>query len=174
MLLMPCASDVRSVPVHSCISGCRVDGGTPSGMAAFDLERFVAAQDHGGAYARALGELQRGRKVSHWMWFVFPQISGLGSSAMAQRYAISSLAEAVAYLRHPVLGPRLLECASAVAALASSNASEIFGSIDAMKLHSSMTLFAVAAPDVQIFSDVLAQYFGGELDPGTTSRLPSS
>ena len=143
-------------------------------MATFDLEHFVTAQDDGGTYARALEEMRRGRKVSHWMWFVFPQISGLGRSAVAQRYAISSLAEAEAYLQHPVLGPRLLECASVVAGLAGSDATGIFGSIDAMKLHSSMTLFAVAAPDVQVFSDVLQQYFGGELDSATTSRLPPS
>ena len=140
-------------------------------MATFDLERFVEAQDDGRTYARALEELRGGRKVSHWMWFVFPQISGLGRSAMAQRYAISSLAEAEAYLQHPVLGRRLLECASVVAGLAGSDAARVFGSIDAMKLHSSMTLFAVAAPDAQVFRDVLQQYFGGELDSATTSRL---
>ncbi len=137
------------------------------------LERFVVAQDDGGTYQRALAELRRGRKLSHWMWFVFPQLSGLGRSSMAERYALSSLDEARAYLRHPVLGPRLLECAAALADLDSVSAEDVLGSVDAMKLHSSMTLFTLAAPQEPVFRDVLQHYFGGELDAGTTSRLPS-
>jgi uncharacterized protein (DUF1810 family) len=113
----------------------------------FDLTRFEAAQDGGGTYAAAVSELRAGRKLSHWMWFVFPQIGGLGRSATSRRYAIASPAEAHAYLEHPVLGPRLLECTRILAELSGSSALEIFGAIDAMKLRSSMTLFAHAAPE---------------------------
>jgi uncharacterized protein (DUF1810 family) len=134
------------------------------------LERFVQAQDRGGTYERALSELRAGRKTSHWMWFVFPQIAGLGRSPMAQEFAISSLAEAQAYLAHPVLGPRLVECAEALTTLSGRTAEEIFGSIDAMKLRSSMTLFARAAPDEAVFTKVQHQYFGGSPDE-LTDRL---
>jgi uncharacterized protein (DUF1810 family) len=137
----------------------------------YDLARFVAAQDAGGTYERALGELRRGRKTSHWMWFVFPQITGLGHSAMSQKYAIRSLDEAKAYLRHPVLGPRLLECERAVAAAAAGSAEAIFGGIDALKLHSSTTLFLRAAPDEPVFQQVLDRYFGGAPDPATDRLL---
>lgn len=113
----------------------------------FDLTRFEAAQDGGGTYAAAVSELRAGRKLSHWMWFVFPQIGGLGQSATSRRYAIASPAEAHAYLEHPVLGPRLLECTRILAELSGRSALEIFGAIDAMKLRSSMTLFAHAAPE---------------------------
>jgi uncharacterized protein (DUF1810 family) len=113
----------------------------------FDLTRFEAAQDGGGTYAAAVSELRAGRKLSHWMWFVFPQIGGLGRSATSRRYAIASPAEAHAYLEHPVLGPRLLECTRILAELSGRSALEIFGAIDAMKLRSSMTLFAHAAPE---------------------------
>jgi uncharacterized protein (DUF1810 family) len=109
------------------------------------LERFLAAQERGGTYQRALTELQAGTKVSHWMWFVFPQVAGLGMSAMSREYAISSVAEARAYLAHPVLGPRLRECARIVEATEGRSAAAIFGSVDAVKLRSSMTLFAAAA-----------------------------
>jgi uncharacterized protein (DUF1810 family) len=136
-----------------------------------DLERFVTAQNDHGTYDQALAELQRGRKVSHWMWFVFPQLAGLGRSAMAQRYAISSVAEAQAYLAHPVLGARLLECARAVAGHHGLRAEQIFGGIDAMKLRSCMTLFAAADPQQPIFQQVLDLYFDGEPDPETVSRL---
>ena len=112
----------------------------------FDLDRFVAAQNSGGTYEQALGELQVGRKSGHWMWFVFPQVSGLGQSATSRKYAISSLAEARAYLDHEVLGPRLLECALVLANHADQSAEDIFGGIDARKLRSSMTLFRGAAP----------------------------
>jgi uncharacterized protein (DUF1810 family) len=137
----------------------------------FDLARFVQAQDGGGTYRRALAEIRAGRKESHWMWFVFPQIEGLGRSATAQRYAISSLAEAQAYLGHPVLGPRLLESAEAAAALPGTSADAVFGSIDARKLHSSATLFRRAAPAESVFSDILDKYFGGTADAATEQRL---
>jgi uncharacterized protein (DUF1810 family) len=137
-----------------------------------DLQRFVDAQDEGGTYASALAELRGGRKRSHWMWFVFPQIAGLGRSPMARRYAISSLAEAQAYSRHPVLGPRLREAAAAVDALDGRTAEEVFGPIDAVKLRSSMTLFARAAGEEALFGRVLDRYFGGAADPETVSRLP--
>ena len=150
------------------------------------LDRFVAAQERGGTYQRALAELRAGAKASHWMWFVFPQVAGLGLSAMAREYAISTVAEARAYLAHPVLGPRLRECARVVAATEGKSATKIFGPVDAMKLRSSVTLFAAAAdqptaapgddrrgdqagPDV--FRDVLAKYFGGAADEATAARL---
>ncbi len=133
----------------------------------FDLQRFVRAQDEGGTYGRALAELRRGAKVSHWMWFVFPQIAGLGQSAIARRYAISSLAEARAYLDHPVLGPRLTECAGVVAVLTGRTAEQIFGGIDALKLRSSMTLFLHAGPQQPAFQQVLDRYFGGVADTAT-------
>jgi uncharacterized protein (DUF1810 family) len=126
-----------------------------------DLERFVRAQDSGGMYQRAVAELRNGRKTSHWMWFIFPQIAGLGRSAMAQAYAISDLAEARAYLAHPVLGPRLIECTEIVASHQGLSAQQIFGGIDAIKLRSSMTLFAHADPDQAIFNQVIEQYFDG-------------
>jgi uncharacterized protein (DUF1810 family) len=139
----------------------------------FELERFVSAQDRGGAYAAAVSELRAGRKTSHWMWFVFPQIGGLGHSAMARTYAISSLGEARAYLDHPVLGPRLVECCEILLNLGGRLAEDVFGSIDAMKLRSSMTLFTRAAPDNPIFDRVLAGYFDGVTDDATDARLPS-
>jgi uncharacterized protein (DUF1810 family) len=135
-----------------------------------DLERFVTAQDDGGTYRQAVAELRNGRKTSHWMWFIFPQIAGLGRSATAQAYAISDLAEAQAYLAHPVLGPRLLECAQIVASHQGLTAQQIFGSIDAMKLRSSMTLFAYADPEQQLFRQVIDQYFPGP-DPETERRI---
>jgi uncharacterized protein (DUF1810 family) len=140
-----------------------------TGASDFDLSRFVAAQD--GVYDGALAELRRGRKTGHWMWFVFPQLAGLGHSAMSQHYAIASLAEAAAYLRHPVLGARLRECADALAAVENRTAEQILGGIDAMKLHSSMTLFHLADPDEPIFTAVLDRYYDGALDEATTSRL---
>jgi uncharacterized protein (DUF1810 family) len=137
----------------------------------YRLERFTAAQDHGGTYQRAVAELRAGRKVSHWMWFVFPQIEGLGFSAMARQYAISSLAEARAYLDHPVLGPRLREAAGVVAAAEDTTAERIFGPVDAMKLRSSMTLFAAADPDEPAFAAVLGKYFDATPDEATLARL---
>ncbi|MHA7262949.1 DUF1810 domain-containing protein [Arthrobacter sp. TMN-37] len=137
----------------------------------YRLERFVTAQDAGGTYARALYEIRAGLKQSHWMWFVFPQIQGLGRSATAREFAISSLHEAQAYLAHPVLGPRLLECARAAAALPGNSAEAVFGGIDATKLHSSATLFHRAAPEEGVFSELLGKYFGSRPDAATDQRL---
>jgi uncharacterized protein (DUF1810 family) len=137
----------------------------------FDLERFVAAQDAHGTYDRAVEELRQGSKVSHWMWFVFPQIAGLGYSATSRRYAIASLDEARAYLAHPVLGPRLRECAGIVAGTRGRSAEQIFGGTDAQKLHSSMTLFLRADPEEPLFREVLDRYFGGRADTATDDRL---
>jgi uncharacterized protein (DUF1810 family) len=133
------------------------------------LDRFVQAQAP--VYAQALAELRAGRKRSHWMWFVFPQIAGLGSSAMAQRYAIASLQEAQAYLAHPVLGERLRECAQAMLAVEGRSAHDILGSPDDVKFHSSMTLFHRAAPGERVFSECLRKYFGGQEDPQTLARI---
>jgi uncharacterized protein (DUF1810 family) len=140
----------------------------------YDLERFVAAQDSGGVFDTALAELRRGRKTSHWIWFVFPQLAGLGRSPTARRYAISSLEEARAYLRHPVLGPRLAEAARTLIDHPGTDADQIFGGLDALKLRSSMTLFHRADPDDQLFSQVLTQYFGGGEDPATDDLLGRS
>jgi uncharacterized protein (DUF1810 family) len=135
-----------------------------------DLERFVKAQASGGTYQHAVAELRNGRKTSHWMWFIFPQIAGLGRSATAQAYALSDLAEAQAYLAHPVRGPRLIECAEIIASHRGLSAEYIFGGIDAIKLRSSMTLFAHADPDRAIFQQVIDQYYDGP-DPETERRL---
>lgn len=140
-------------------------------MDPFDLQRFVDAQDEDGTYPRALSEIRAGRKASHWMWFVFPQVAGLGHSAMARAYAIVSLDEARAYLAHPVIGPRLRECAGALLSLEGLSAERILGATDAMKLRSSMTLFARAAPDEPGFGQVLARFFDGEPDPATGEHL---
>jgi uncharacterized protein (DUF1810 family) len=137
----------------------------------YDLQRFVAAQDAGGTYQRARAELRAGHKTSHWMWFVFPQIAGLGYSPTSRTYAITSLAEARAYLAHPVLGARLTECAAILAGLPGRTAEQIFGEVDALKLCSSMTLFMHAAPGEPVFRQVLDQYFGGIPDSATEQRL---
>ncbi len=141
----------------------------------FDLDRFVRAQDDGGAVERAVGELRRGRKTGHWMWFVFPQVAGLGRSAMAERYAIRSLDEARAYLAHPVLGPRLLTCADlAAGAPEGRSARSVFGGIDAVKLRSSATLFLRAGdPPDPAFSRVLDRFFDGMPDAATDRLLRS-
>ena len=132
----------------------------------------MAAQDAGGTYDRAMAELRAGRKVSHWMWFVFPQIAGLGRSATAREFAISSLDEARAYLRHPVLGPRLAASARVLTEVAGRSADQIFGGLDAQKLRSSMTLFLRADPDGPAgFGQVLRQYFDGQPDPATDQLL---
>ena len=136
----------------------------------FDIERFVLAQEAARTYQRALEELRNGDKQSHWMWFVFPQVAGLGQSPTSRKYAITSLAEAQAYLRHPLLGPRLVESANAVAAHTGLSAVRILGGIDAQKLWSSMTLFLRAAPKEPAFQEVLNRYFDGSPDP-TTDRL---
>ncbi len=139
-----------------------------------NLERFVAAQNEGQTLAHAVEELRGGRKISHWMWFVFPQIAGLGFSEMSRRYAIESLAEAQAYLRHAVLGPRLRACARIVAETDAASAEAMFGSVDAIKLRSSMTLFLRADPAEAVFREVLDRYFGGELDAATDASLSST
>jgi uncharacterized protein (DUF1810 family) len=136
----------------------------------FDLERFVGAQD-GGVYEQALRELRAGAKRGHWMWFVFPQVAGLGRSSTAQHYALAGLEEARAYLAHPVLGPRLVECAQALLELSGRDPVRVLGSVDAVKLRSSMTLFEVAAPDERVFAEVLERWFDGERDEATTTRL---
>lgn len=138
---------------------------------AFRLQRFVDAQNWNDVHLDAVHELRSGLKQGHWMWFVFPQLVGLGYSRMATTYGITGLPEAAAYLAHPVLGPRLIECARILTELPGNDAVEIFGATDAQKLHSSMTLFALAATHGQVFRDVLDKYFGGEHDPGTTSKL---
>lgn len=137
----------------------------------YDLERFVLAQNTGDTYPRALDELRGGRKESHWMWFVFPQIAGLGQSPTSRKYAISSLQEAQAYLAHPVLGTRLRECAGTVADLPGRDAVQVFGGIDARKLQSSMTLFLRANPEEPVFRQVLDHYFEGRPDPATDRLL---
>jgi uncharacterized protein (DUF1810 family) len=134
-----------------------------------NLERFVDAQAH--VYDRVLDELRRGRKTGHWIWFIFPQVAGLGSSAMSERFAISSLAEARAYLDHPVLGARLRECSTAILATVGRTADEIFGSLDAMKVRSSMTLFHRAAPDDPLFGEVLERFYDGVSDARTDALL---
>jgi uncharacterized protein (DUF1810 family) len=136
-----------------------------------ELARFLEAQDKRATYEQALSELQAGHKASHWMWFVFPQIVGLGQSAMSRRYAIASLYEAEAYLRHPILGPRLIECTRALLELQGLSAEQILGTIDAVKLRSSMTLFAQADPCNALFTQALEHYFGGRMDAATLRRL---
>ncbi|HEY2575217.1 MAG TPA: DUF1810 domain-containing protein [Streptosporangiaceae bacterium] len=137
----------------------------------YRLERFVTAQDADGTFQHAVAELQAGRKRGHWMWFIFPQIAGLGQSSMSREFAISSLAEAQAYLRHPVLGPRLTQCAQLVSSIDGKTAAEIFGAVDAMKLRSCMTLFMSAAPDEPAFRSILGKYFDGSPDENTISLL---
>jgi uncharacterized protein (DUF1810 family) len=135
------------------------------------LDRFVAAQNQADTFATAVAELRAGAKRSHWMWFVFPQITGLGQSPTSRRYAIASLEEARAYLAHPVLGPRLIECARILCELEGTTAQDIFGGIDAIKLRSSMTLFARADPSNPVFGQVLDAYFGGVPDEVTERIL---
>jgi uncharacterized protein (DUF1810 family) len=135
------------------------------------LERFVVAQANG-VHETALTEVRQGRKTTHWMWFVYPQLRGLGRSEISRTYGIDSLAEAQAYIAHPVLGPRLrAAAAAAVLAPANRSAEDIFGPIDAMKLRSSMTLFQRAAPEEPLFAAVLARFFGGHDDPATMALL---
>lgn len=135
----------------------------------FHLQRFVDAQD--AVYATVCSELRAGHKQSHWMWFIFPQIAGLGSSSTAKYYAISSLAEAKAYVSHPILGPRLAECCRLVTGVEGRSAEEIFGYPDYLKFRSSLTLFAAAAPDAKTFQAALEKYFEGKPDPATMERL---
>ncbi len=135
----------------------------------YDLDRFLMAQQHG--YDGVLEELRRGRKTGHWIWFIFPQVAGLGYSEMSGHYAIASLDEARAYLGHPVLGARLRECAGVVLATKGRTAEQIFGSIDAMKLRSCMTLFHRAASDEAVFAQVLDRYYDGVADEATDALL---
>ena len=138
----------------------------------FELRRFVSAQE--GVYDGALGELRSGRKRTHWMWYVFPQLDGLGHSTTAKRFAIRSLAEAQAYLHHPLLGARLAECAAAVLALEGRSASEIFGFPDDVKLRSSMTLFAAVPGAGAVFARVLDKYYRGQHDAKTLHLLEAT
>ena len=135
----------------------------------YDLQRFVEAQD--GVYRQVTAELKDGRKRSHWMWFVFPQVRGLGSSPMAMRYAIASRPEAEAYLKHPVLGPRLLECTGLMLAHSGRSAHDILGSPDDMKFRSSMSLFAEVSEKGSPYERALDLFYGGERDPLTLARL---
>ena len=135
----------------------------------YDLQRFIDAQRD--VYTRAQAELRAGRKESHWMWYIFPQISGLGHSATAQKYAILTLDEAKAYLNHPVLGNRLRECTRLVTSVNGASIEDIFGYPDHLKFHSSMTLFAHATGDAQSFLDALKKYFRSEFDTKTIERL---
>lgn len=135
----------------------------------FNLQRFVDAQEP--IYSHALDELRRGQKTSHWMWFVFPQIAGLGHSATAQQYAISTAGEAQAYLGHPVLGPRLVECANALLSVDGRTADQIFGGVDTLKLRSCLTLFLAASGGDQVFEDVLDKYFDGVPDLKTLTAI---
>jgi uncharacterized protein (DUF1810 family) len=135
----------------------------------FDLQRFVDAQ--ASVYSRVVAELRDGRKQSHWMWFVFPQIEGLGHSAMAQRYAVGSRDEAIAYLDHPVLGPRLRECTILINQWPGRPIRQIMGTPDDLKFHSSMTLFSQVAADNREFVDALRTFYAGQLDQATLDRL---
>ena len=138
----------------------------------YDLVRFVQAQASN--YERAISEIRKGQKETHWMWYVFPQFDGLAFSSRSKHYAIKSVAEAEAYLRHPILGPRLRESAEATLAVEGRTASEIFGSPDDMKLQSSATLFAVVSPPGSAFDKVLEKYFGGQRDARTIDLLKRS
>jgi uncharacterized protein (DUF1810 family) len=135
----------------------------------YNLDRFVQAQE--GDYEQALSEIRNGRKHSHWMWYIFPQIDGLGFSATSQRYSIKSLAEAEAYLRHPLLGPRLVRCAEAAIGVQGRSAYEIFGSPDEMKLKSSATLFTFVSPSGSVFHRLLDKFFQGDRDAATLRLL---
>ncbi len=134
-----------------------------------NLQRFVDAQQH--VFASVIAELGQGSKRGHWMWFIFPQLKGLGRTAQSNFFGISSVQEAAAYLQHPVLGPRLIECTQLVNAIEGRSAEDIFGEIDAMKFRSSMTLFAHATPENQVFTDAMRKYFAGEFDPLTIAYL---
>ncbi len=138
----------------------------------YHLERFVEAQ--ASCFAQVMSELATGKKRTHWMWFIFPQLEGLGSSPMAQRFAISGIEEARAYLAHPVLGDRLRDCTSLVNAVSGRSVEDIFGYPDNLKFHSSVTLFACADPENRVFNQALTKYFNGHPDKNTLNRLPSS
>jgi uncharacterized protein (DUF1810 family) len=135
----------------------------------YNLQRFVDAQQP--VFDGVIAELEHGRKRGHWIWFIFPQLKGLGHSANSDFFGIASVQEAMAYLQHPVLGPRLIECTQRVNAIQGRSAENIFGEIDAIKFRSSMTLFAKAAPENPVFIDALTKYFAGEFDPLTIAHL---
>ncbi len=137
----------------------------------YQLRRFEHAQEEGDTYVAAVAQLRRGHKTGHWMWFIFPQVAGLGRSSMSETYAITSLPEAQAYLADPVLGARLIECTHILTELTGATARDVFGPIDAIKLRSSMTLFARAAPENPLFAKVLDDFFDGVADEATDSRL---
>lgn len=196
--MAPTANDSGDDEVRSPLD--HLDGPGPDRAAAdpdpFDLRRFVAAQDEASTFERALAEVGAGSKRSHWMWFIYPQIAGLGGSPMARRYAVSGPDEARAYLRHPVLGPRLLAAARAAATTPGSSADAVFGAVDALKLRSSMTLFALVAEDTaagaptrqtsadpqdqwvattaRACRDVLERFYAGEPDPATVRLLAAA
>ena len=143
--------------------------GEPTAVSTFDLERFISAQEP--VYSTVVSELRDGRKASHWMWFIFPQIDGLGSSPTARHYAIRSLDEANAYLAQPILGPRLIECTGLVNTIDGKSLRDIFGSPDDMKFHSSVTLFSLVESRESVFELALGKYFNGELDERTVAIL---
>ena len=163
---------MRPRPRTGCARGA---GGSVTGVSVasddFNLERFVDAQENAGAYDRALAELRAGYKRGHWIWFVFPQIEGLGSSETARFYAISSRTEAAAYLAHPILGPRLAVAAEAMLALSTRDAVAVLGGLDAMKLRSSMTLFSRVDGAAPVFGRVLDEFYAGQADPATSHLL---
>jgi uncharacterized protein (DUF1810 family) len=140
-------------------------------MEKMSLGRFYEAQGQEGTYSRVLAELRGGRKQSHWMWFVFPQLAGLGHSPIAKYYALADLAEVRAYVADPVLGARLVECASALLSLDINEPTAVLGGVDAVKLRSSMTMFAVASPDIAVFQQVLDRFYGGVRDPRSEALL---
>lgn len=138
----------------------------------YDLDRFVSAQDQDDSHRGAVAELSAGRKTGHWMWFVFPQLAGLGHSPTARHFALASLAEATAYVLHPVLGPRLHQASHAAQHAPAPDVVALLGPVDALKLRSSMTVFAAAQPQQPVFAEVLARWFDGERDPRTEALLP--
>ncbi|MFS0736140.1 DUF1810 domain-containing protein [Sphingomonas sp. 1P06PA] len=144
----------------------------PANIDRFDLDRFVMAQQT--TYDRALTELRHGRKTSHWMWFIFPQVAGLGRSETARHYAIGSIEEAQAYLAHPLLSARYRECVGVLDTLEGTTADAVFGAVDAAKLRSSLTLFIEAAPDEPFFATAIQRWFGGERDQRTIDILATS
>ena len=165
-------ADPRGIAGRSAAArGTTVRTPAEGGKDPYDLERFIEAQDARHTFEGALAELREGRKVSHWMWFVFPQVAGLGQSPTSRRFAIGSLAEARAYVAHPVLGARLLQVSEVMVGAPGKSAGAVLGSIDAQKLRSSMTLFGLAAPDVDVFTRVLDRWFDGMTDEATLGLL---
>jgi uncharacterized protein (DUF1810 family) len=155
----------HGAPFERRVMACRGGAMTES----FDLDRFLEAQNP--VFDEVRAELRAGRKTTHWMWFVFPQLAGLGYSWMSRKYAVSSRAEAEAYLAHPILGPRLIECTQLVNQVEGRSIEEIFGFVDAQKFRSSMTLFAQVAGDISVFADALRKYFNGQPDTLTIDKL---